>query len=69
MPHDYLTAVKKGYFHQVPMMMGTILNDGALMFPELEYGQFWETDGARFLFIRHEYLNIAIFISFRLIIA
>jgi len=52
MPHDYLTAVKKGYFHQVPMMMGTILNDGALMFPELEYGQFWETDGARFLFIR-----------------
>ena len=31
---------------------GTVLNDGGLMYPEIEYGEMWESYGPKFLAIK-----------------
>jgi len=55
LPTNYLTAMKNGYFNRVPIMTGTGLNDGGLIYPEIEYGQFWENHGAKFLAIKSSF--------------
>ena len=45
-PLDYFTAMKTGYFNRVPIMTGTILNDGALYFPVEDFEKDWEKLGA-----------------------
>jgi len=52
LPIDSLTAMKNGYFNHVPIMTGTVLNDGGLMYPEIEYGEMWESYGPKFLAIK-----------------
>jgi carboxylesterase type B len=55
LPHNYLTAMKNGYFNRVPIMTGTVLNDGGLMYPGLEYGKFWEENGPKFLALKSSF--------------
>ena len=30
-------------------MTGTVKNDGGLIYPQIEYGEFWQNNGAKFL--------------------
>ena len=55
LPMDYLEAMKTGFFNKVPIMTGTILNDGAvdMLFslpPDNEITEdFWNEKGAQLL--------------------
>jgi len=55
LPHDYLTAMTNGFFNRVPIMTGTVKNDGGLAYPEIEYGEFWNNNGAAFLGIKSSF--------------
>ena len=57
LPIDYLTAMKNGYFNKIPIMTGTILNDGAIVYPELEYGEFWKKSGPLFMLLTSSFNN------------
>jgi carboxylesterase type B len=60
LPIDYLTAMKNGYFNKIPIMTGTVLNDGALVYPELEYGEFWKRSGPMFMLLTSSFNNTEI---------
>ena len=38
-------------------MLGTVKNDGGLIYPQIEYGEFWQNNGAKFLGIFLEALR------------
>ena len=55
LPVDYLTAMKTGYFNKVPIMTGTVLNEGALLIstmPNEITDEFWSVKGVDSLFMR-----------------
>ena len=56
-PVDYYTAMKTGYFNKVPIMTGTVINDGALFFPENEHlgGEDWKYGGPLLLGIKSSF--------------
>jgi len=51
-PVDYLTAMKTGYFNKVPIMTGTMKNEGLLSVPEFDLEKDWEKEGPKTLFIQ-----------------
>jgi len=51
-PVDYLTAMKTGYFNKVPIMTGTMKNEGLLSVPEYDLNKDWEKEGPKNLFIQ-----------------
>jgi len=55
LPVDYLTAMKTGYFNKVPIMTGTVQNEGALLLntmPNEITEEFWNAKGTASLFMR-----------------
>ena len=55
LPVDYLTAMKTGYFNKVPIMTGTVQNEGALLLntmPNEITEEFWNAKGTDSLFMR-----------------
>ena len=55
LPVDYLTAMKNGYFNKVPIMTGTVQNEGALLLntmPNEITEEFWNVKGTDSLFMR-----------------
>ncbi len=49
LPIDFLTAVKNGHFSKVPIMTGTVLNDGGLVFPEDNFEETWKVADVYYL--------------------
>ncbi len=49
LPIDFLTAMKNGHFNKIPIMTGTVLNDGGLVFPEDNFEETWKVANVDFL--------------------
>jgi carboxylesterase type B len=54
-PVDYLTAMKNGQFNRIPIMTGTLKNDGGLFMPADNYEEYWKAAGVDFLGLKSSF--------------
>lgn len=54
-PVDYLTSMKNGQFNRIPIMTGTLKNDGGLFMPEDDYEEMWKAAGVDFLGLKSSF--------------